>query len=130
MMTNKEIKGLIEKLAESNRRYTKEAYLLVLVGLEHTISELPERRHLTGQELSKGIADFARHQYGFMAKAVLEEWGVYATDDFGEIVYILIEQGLLTKTDTDDKADFSAVFSFSDEFSWEQTEKDVSTDTQ
>jgi len=128
MMTNDEIMKLISDIATKDSRYTREAYLLVLVGLEHTLSSLGVKRHLSGQELSRGIAEFARKQYGYMVKTVMDEWGIHTTDDFGEIVYILIENSILTKTEADNKADFKAVFDFDNEFSWQNMKNDVTPD--
>ena len=118
MLTNTEIIEHINKIAEEDKRYSKEAFVFVLVALEHTVSKLTVRRHLTGQELAKGIADFAREQYGFMAKSVLENWGITQTMDYGEIVYLLIEHGILTKTEKDKKQDFANVYDFDTEFQW------------
>lgn len=118
MMSNIEILERIEKIAENDNRYRKEAFLFVLVALEHTVSKLPARRHLSGQELAKGIAEFAREQYGYMAKLVLTHWGITTTLDFGEIVYLMIENSLLAKTEEDSKEDFFNVYDFDIEFDW------------
>jgi uncharacterized repeat protein (TIGR04138 family) len=55
-------------------------------------------RHLTGQELCEAIRQYAQEEYGLMAKPVLNSWGIFATDDFGEIVYNLIVVGLMKKS--------------------------------
>ncbi len=123
-MTNEEILGKIQTIAETDGRYKREAFLFVLVALEYTVSKLSERRHLTGQELARGMADFAREQYGFMAKVVLEKWGITATMDYGEIVYLLIDSGLLTKTETDSIEDFADVYDFNTEFDWNHLKPD------
>lgn len=120
MKTNNQIMERIADIAEHDDRYSREAFLFVLVALEFTLSTLSVRRHLTGQELSKGIAEFARQQFGYLAKTVLENWRVYSTRDFGEIVYLLIENGLLSKTEEDSIDDFDDVFDFEEEFSWDK----------
>ncbi len=121
MISNVEFLRKISEIAEKDGRYGKEAYLFILAGLEYTLSELKERRHLTGQELSWGIAAYARDQYGYLAKTVLNNWGIHKTNDFGEIVYLLIDNGLMGKTEEDRKEDFFDVFDFSKEFVWEKT---------
>ena len=118
MMSNTEILERIGRIAEEDKRYNKEAFLFVLVALEYTVSKLSVRRHLTGRELAKGIAEFAREQYGYMSKMVLNNWGITNTLDYGEIVYLLIENGLLTKTEDDRKEDFAGVYDFDMEFDW------------
>ena len=97
-------------------RYHERAFLFVLAALEFEQCRLPERRHVTGAELSRACRDFAREQYGLLARSVLEHWGVRSTADFGAIVYALIEAGLLVRRDEDRVEDFHDVFTFSDAF--------------
>jgi uncharacterized repeat protein (TIGR04138 family) len=51
-----------------------------------------------------------------MARVVLESWGCLRTDDFGNIVYNLIEASILTKTDQDRLEDFHDVYDFEQAF--------------
>jgi uncharacterized repeat protein (TIGR04138 family) len=69
-------------------------------------------RHLTGRELCEAIRLYALDQFGFMAKTVLNTWGVYKTRDFGNIVFNLIEIGEMSKTKDDRQEDFDDVFDF------------------
>jgi uncharacterized repeat protein (TIGR04138 family) len=71
-----------------------------------------DERHLTGQELCEAIRLYALEQYGYMAKSVLNHWGVQSTKDFGEIVFNLIEIGQMRKTSGDRREDFKEVFEF------------------
>jgi uncharacterized repeat protein (TIGR04138 family) len=119
-MTNTELIARISEIVERDTRYHLEAYFFILAALEYTVSQLPEVRHLTGQELSKGIAEYACLQYGYLAKPVLEQWGVKTTLDYGEIVYVLIEEGVMSKTEGDRKEDFAEVYDFESEFAWER----------
>ena len=119
MISNVEILKRISAVAERDKRYRKEAFFFILSALECTVSKLPQRRHLHGQELSRGIAEYAREQYGYMAKMVLENWGIKSTLDYGEIVYLMIEEGLMNKTDKDKKEDFLDVYDLDEEFNWE-----------
>ena len=73
-------------------------------------------RHVTGQELLGGIREFALQQFGPMAKTLLEEWGVRCCQDFGEIVFNMIEVGWLAKTEKDSRADFSGGYDFDEAF--------------
>jgi uncharacterized repeat protein (TIGR04138 family) len=85
-------------------------------GLEFTMKKLKEPRHVTGQELAEGLRMYALDQFGPMAKTVLEHWGITTTLDFGEIVFILIEAGLMRKTENDNLGDFKNVFNFESAF--------------
>jgi uncharacterized repeat protein (TIGR04138 family) len=118
MFSNIDLIEKISKIAESDKRYAKEGFLFVLASLEHAMVNLPVRRHLTGRELSIGIAGYAVEQYGYLAKTVLNNWGIYTTRDFGEIVYLMIEKKLMSKTEEDSVDDFNDVYKFEDEFSW------------
>ena len=69
-------------------------------------------RHVTGQQLCGAIRSLALEQYGYMAKCVLNSWGVYQTVDFGNIVFNLIKIGQMKKTDRDKLEDFQNVFDF------------------
>ena len=71
----------------------------------------PER-HVTGQELCESIRLYALDQFGYMAKCVLNSWGVRSTSDFGTIVFNMIEIGQMRKTDNDRREDFDDVFDF------------------
>lgn len=129
----------IAALLREDRRYKFEAYVFVFDALRYAHDKLgmgketpseplepdlarrrPEReeattgkeRHLTGQELCLAIRQFALEQFGFMAKTVLNTWGVHKTGDFGEIVFNLIRVGEMRKTRDDRREDFDDVFDF------------------
>jgi uncharacterized repeat protein (TIGR04138 family) len=73
-------------------------------------------RHVTGQELLAGIRAFALQQYGPMALTLLQEWGVHRCEDFGELVFNLIDRGVLSQTETDSRADFAGGYDFVEAF--------------
>jgi uncharacterized repeat protein (TIGR04138 family) len=68
--------------------------------------------HVTGRDLCHGLRDFAIEQYGLMARTVLRRWNIQSTDDFGAIVFAMVEAGLMHKTDDDALDDFADVFDF------------------
>ena len=47
-----------------------------------------------------------------MAGVVFRMWGIRRTDDFGEVVFNLIEGGLMSRTDEDTRADFRGIYDF------------------
>ena len=69
-------------------------------------------RHLTGQQLCEAIRLYALERYGYMAKCVLNTWGIACTGDFGEIVFSLIDAGQMRKTSSDRREDFEDIFDF------------------
>ena len=111
----------LDVILREDRRYDIEAYLFVREALDYTVKMLntppqgPER-HISGQELLEGIRQFAVCEYGPMALRVLNTWGVRRTADFGEIVFNLVEKGVLGKTDRDKREDFAGGYDFADAF--------------
>lgn len=103
--------------------YPLEAFQFVQDGLAHTAkmvhgeSSTPnESRHVSGQQLCLGLRDFAVQQYGLLARTVLNRWNIRKTEDFGRLVFAMIEAGLMRKTDEDTLEDFIGVFEFDEAF--------------
>ena len=106
----------LDAVLAKDHRFKPEAYVFVHDALGHTWSRLDHRRHITGRELLDGIKALALRRYGPMARAVLNSWGVMTTDDFGAIVFNMVDAELLSKTDEDRIEDFHAVYDFNDAF--------------
>ncbi len=111
----------LRRITEQDPRYHLEAYLFLREALDYTQKLLgqdkkPEPRHVTGQELLSGIRDYALAQFGPMAMAVLNDWGVQSCSDFGEIVFNMVDHGLLSKTETDSRDDFKGGYDFDQAF--------------
>jgi uncharacterized repeat protein (TIGR04138 family) len=106
----------LERLRLRDVRYHERAYLFVLAALEYAQGKLEQRRHLTGGELAVACRDFALEQFGLMASTVLAHWGVRRTEDFGQMVFLLIDAGLLARQPSDRIEDFDQVYVFSEVF--------------
>jgi len=109
--------------------YPLAAYSFVQEGLRFTVRRVHEDRaqdpglggmgaseHVSGQQLCVGLRDYAIEQYGMLARAVLEHWHVRRTDDFGRMVFALIEAGAMSKTPQDTPEDFAGVYDFDEAF--------------
>jgi uncharacterized repeat protein (TIGR04138 family) len=114
---------VVEKLYAHDPRFARDAYHFTREALDYTqklISRENKNKdaasHVTGQELLEGIRQFALQQYGPMTVTVLEEWGVKNCRDFGEIVFNMVESGLLRKTETDTRDDFQQGYDFTEAF--------------
>ncbi len=107
---------ILDQLQERNPRYHARAYLFVLAALHAVIRSLEEPRHITGRELSEGVRTLAIERFGPMARTVLEHWGIHATEDVGEVVFALVDQGILVKQEGDRLEDFVDVFDFEEAF--------------
>lgn len=114
-MTNPVFEKLMQ-VVESDNKFSLGAYQFVFEGLEHTLGRLTVRRHVSGGELLEGLRELALSHFGMLAQTVLRQWGVTRTADFGEIVFRLVDAGLMGKTETDSMADFTDVFNFDEAF--------------
>ena len=78
-----------------------------------------ESQHVTGQELLEGIRLYALDQFGLMTMRVFDHWGIGNTEDWGRMVFVLIDRGEMHKTDHDQLSDFAEVYSFERAFDLE-----------
>lgn len=96
--------------------FDERAYLFVLSAIEYLQGSLPARRHVSGRELALACRQYALEQFGLLARTVLEHWGIRKTDDFGRIVFTLVEIGLLVTRSEDREEDFREVYTFEEAF--------------
>jgi uncharacterized repeat protein (TIGR04138 family) len=108
--------GLMDRILVREPRFHEHAYLFVLSALEFCQHRLPERRHITGRELAEACRDLALLRYGVLARMVLAHWGMTSTSDFGDVVFTLVDLGLLLSQANDTRDDFNDVFAFEDAF--------------
>jgi uncharacterized repeat protein (TIGR04138 family) len=108
--------GVMDLIRLHEDRYHERAYLFVLASLEFLQARLPERRHVDGRELAHAVRDLALERFGVLASLVLEHWGVRSTADLGDVVFALVDAGLLMSLPTDSRLDFVDVFDFGEAF--------------
>ena len=113
----------LEQIVEEVGLYPIEAFEFVQEGLQYTVQKIHAKiedpdasRHVTGRDLSAGLREFALMQWGLLARTVLRRWNIHCTQDFGKIVFALVENGWMSKTDDDDITDFRNVFDFEHAF--------------
>lgn len=107
---------VVDDICAKEKRYKPDAYEFVIQALHFTQHKLKRAGHVQGGELLGGIRSFAIDLYGPMAKTVLRHWGITTTEDFGNIVFIMVEHKILSKTGEDSAADFKGVYDFADAF--------------
>ncbi len=109
-----------ERFAELMRRdsrYHSEAYSFVFEALDFTVrlrygskatdpGQSVVNQHVTGPDLLEGVRRYALETFGCLALSVFHSWGIRDSGDFGEIVFNLVEHGLMGKQDSDRKEDF------------------------
>jgi uncharacterized repeat protein (TIGR04138 family) len=108
--------GLMDQIRLRESRFHESAFLFVLASLEFLQSRLPERRHVDGRELAHAVRELALERFGVLSRLVLDHWGVRSTAHVGDIVFALVESGLLMSQPGDSRLDFEDVFDFDDAF--------------
>jgi uncharacterized repeat protein (TIGR04138 family) len=110
----------IRKIVTADPRYPYDAYVFVQEALTHTQRALgrnkSEERHVGGKELLEGIRLYALKSFGPMVPTMLEAWGIHSCEDFGEIVFNMIEHKVAWKTDAETRDDFKGGYNFEEAF--------------
>ena len=103
--------------------YPLDALLFVQQGLSYTVEKVHGNltdpnasHHISGQELCQGLRDFALMRWGLLARTVLKRWNVNSTLDFGRMVFAMVDNGFMSKTERDSIDDFRAVYDFKTAF--------------
>jgi uncharacterized repeat protein (TIGR04138 family) len=123
-MQDSDFPRIVALICKEDVRYDRKAYDFVRHGLDHTVKEIRKKdgpktgksRHVSGPELLDGLRVYALEQYGPLTKTVLNSWGVRRCQDFGEIVFNLIEYNAFSKTDSDRREDFAGLYDFDEVF--------------
>ncbi len=110
------IQDVVGRICRRHPKYGENAFYFVLDALHRRIRGLDTPRHVTGEELAESARLLALDRFGPLARTVLEHWGIQSTADIGEIVFLLIDHGVLTKQDSDSLEDFDGLYSFEQAF--------------
>lgn len=102
----------LHDITQKDTRYALEAYMFVLEAIQYTRTKYHKEKHVSGHELLEGIKDLALRRFGAMAIAVFEHWGILQTIDFGHIVFNMVNNKILHKTEEDRLEDFKDYFNF------------------
>lgn len=111
-----QVRDVLAQLRRRNPRYTESAYVFLLAALKRCLEDLERPRHVSGAELAEGVRKLALERYGPLARTVLEHWGIHSTSDLGEMVFLMVDCGILTKQPSDSREDFEGLYSFEDAF--------------
>ncbi|MCA9012950.1 MAG: hypothetical protein KDB01_24530 [Planctomycetaceae bacterium] len=101
-----------------SRTYHPNAFKFVYSALRFTQERLGRDRqsevtgHISGPELLDGLRVLALQHFGMLSAVVFRKWGVKSTDDFGHIVFEMIELGEMRRTPHDQLSDFFDVYDF------------------
>lgn len=133
-MTMQDHMRLIHRIAREDGAYRPEAFLFVSEAIARTVEWIrkgklqtdprPQPRggegefHVSGKELLQGIQRLAAERWGGMAPTVFAQWGITRTEDFGRIVFLMVnnEEMHWKKRDCDSEEDFAGGFDFATAF--------------
>ncbi len=111
----------IRRLALDDGRFAPEAFRFLLEGLEEAIAKTgrgdkqgPER-HVTGREVLDGLLSRGTRTFGPLAARVWRSWGVREPLDWGRIVFLMVENGMLNRQESDSLEDFRSHLDFARE---------------
>jgi uncharacterized repeat protein (TIGR04138 family) len=111
----------LDHILHQDSRFDREAYLFLRDALDHTVKLRKKTKegldhHVTGQQLLEGVRLYALKQFGPMVLTVFSYWGVRRGEDFGEMVYHFIGEGIFGKTENDSIDDFKGGYDFQEAF--------------
>lgn len=106
------------ELASRDGRYSVEAYRFLFESLDDALRLAGKHeaegleRHVTGQEVLEGMRVHAQRSFGPLAAQVWRSWGLQECMDWGRIVFLLVDNDLLSRRDEDSVDDFRDGFDF------------------
>lgn len=110
----------VAKILSRDKRFDPQAYFFLKESLDFTLKRVTEggggSRHVTGKELLEGWRDLALQQFGPMAATLFKEWGVKSGSDVGAMVFLLIEEQMFGRQESDRPEDFAGIYDFEETF--------------
>jgi uncharacterized repeat protein (TIGR04138 family) len=85
-------------------------------ALSFSQKRFKKSKHVSGIELLIGIKALLLKKFGPMTMTVLNHWGIKTTDDFGNIVFNLVENKILAKDTQDQYESFKNAYDFEEVF--------------
>lgn len=115
-LMNEEFYNLVLDICSKDKRYHPESYEFVMEALSYSQKKFKKTKHVSGPELLKGIKELMLKKFGPMVLPVLNYWGIKSTDDFGNIVFNLVEYKILSKDEQDQYDSFKNAYDFEEVF--------------
>lgn len=113
---NQEFDNVVDQICTSDQRYKADAYAFVMESLSYSQKKFERAKHISGEELLEGIKDLLLQKFGPMTLSVLTHWGITSTEDFGNIVFNLVNNKILSKSENDNIESFKNGYDFREVF--------------
>lgn len=116
MTKRQSFEKILETIQDKDLRYSEDAYVFAMDALKYARKKFKLRYHVSGEQLLEAMRQLLIKEYGPMALTVLKHWGIKTTEDFGNIVFNLVESKVLTKTEDDNRDAFRNAFDLEEIF--------------
>lgn len=113
---NEKFEIIVEDICGKDPRYKGDAYAFVMEALAYTQKKFKRHKHVNGEEMLKGMRELLLKKFGPMTMTVLAHWGIKKTEDFGNIIFNLVENRVLSKTEDDKIEEFRNGYDFGEVF--------------
>jgi uncharacterized repeat protein (TIGR04138 family) len=113
---NQEFEAIVEDICGKDSRYREDAYVFVMEALAYTQKKFKRPKHVKGEEMLQGMRELLLNKFGPMTMTVLNHWGIKRTEDFGNVVFNLVENRILSKTEDDNIEEFKDGYDFGEVF--------------
>ncbi len=113
---NQDFETILGNICVTDPRYKEEAYEFLMEALNFTQKKFECPKHVSGQQLLEGVKELLIQKFGPMTMTVLQHWGIKSTEDFGHIVFNLVENRVLSKTEEDSIEHFRNVYDLKEVF--------------
>lgn len=113
-----DMKEKLRGIAMRDGRFAPDAYYFLFDSLELAVKLAGKdglqgpARHVTGREVLTGMRERALELFGPLTPQVWRAWGVRETLDWGRVVFVLVDAGMLKRQDDDRLEDFADGFDF------------------
>jgi uncharacterized repeat protein (TIGR04138 family) len=88
----------------------KRAFEFIHIALLHATNG--KQQHISAAKLINSTKVIGHYVFGFLAKTVFNQWGINTTDDWGRVVWALVESGIWGKQEGDKQSDFDGLWDF------------------
>ncbi len=105
-MNGESLRETIEAIRRTDARFAADAYVLVLDAVQEAVAMRGRPGHVHARDVVAALVRLVRARLGVMGWTVLESWGVRTTGDVGDIVFHLVEAGVLARREEDRREDF------------------------
>lgn len=110
---------MLFSIKEKNGKYPEKAYLFafkILKDLAKNNKNQQKSENIKAANLLITFRNYALNEFGPMTASVLQEWNICSCRDLGNVIFDLVNAGVLEKDETDRIEDFEEIYDFNEAF--------------